>query len=353
MFKDNVMKKCFLLLFLLYGIIYTPNYLIAQRTPFSSSVSNVGTTAATFLNIGVGSRANAMGGAFTATADDATALYWNPAGLSQCIHPEVTFNHSDWFLDIYHEFIGAVIPAGQHSFGICMTYVGVPDQKVRTIEEPEGNGNYYNASDLMLGVSYAFQFTNQFSMGFTGKYIRQAIYNSAGSAWAVDFGALYHPSFIKWLSLGMEIANFGSTLQFSGRDINIKVDNDPKHNSNDRLPASLTTDAYPLPLIFRFGFAMKPINTKNNRFVTAIDLIHPSDNTESVNIGAEYVYHDIISLRTGYHSLLERDYETAGGFTIGFGLQIYIQKLVIVLDYAYRDFGVLNDVDRFSCSFRF
>jgi hypothetical protein len=353
MFKDNVMKKCFLLLFLLYGIIYTPNYLIAQRTPFSSSVSNVGTTAATFLNIGVGSRANAMGGAFTATADDATALYWNPAGLSQCIHPEVTFNHSDWFLDIYHEFIGAVIPAGQHSFGICMTYVGVPDQKVRTIEEPEGNGNYYNASDLMLGVSYAFQFTNQFSMGFTGKYIRQAIYNSAGSAWAVDFGALYHPSFIKWLSLGMEIANFGSTLQFSGRDINIKVDNDPKHNSNDRLPASLTTDAYPLPLIFRFGFAMKPINTKNNRFVTAIDLIHPSDNTESVNIGTEYVYHDIISLRTGYHSLLERDYETAGGFTIGFGLQIYIQKLVIVLDYAYRDFGVLNDVDRFSCSFRF
>jgi hypothetical protein len=353
MFKDNVMKKCFLLLFLLYGIIYTPNYLIAQRTPFSSSVSNVGTTAATFLNIGVGSRANAMGGAFTATADDATALYWNPAGLSQCIHPEVTFNHSDWFLDIYHEFIGAVIPAGQHSFGICMTYVGVPDQKVRTIEEPEGNGNYYNASDLMLGVSYAFQFTNQFSMGFTGKYIRQAIYNSAGSAWAVDFGALYHPSFIKWLSLGMEIANFGSTLQFSGRDINIKVDNDPKHNSNDRLPASLTTDAYPLPLIFRFGFAMKPINTKNNRFVTAIDLIHPSDNTESVNIGTEYVYHDIISLRTGYHSLLERDYETAGGFTIGFGLQIYIQKLLIVLDYAYRDFGVLNDVDRFSCSFRF
>jgi hypothetical protein len=353
MFKDNVMKKCFLLLFLLYGIIYTPNYLIAQRTPFSSSVSNVGTTAATFLNIGVGSRANAMGGAFTATADDATALYWNPAGLSQCIHPEVTFNHSDWFLDIYHEFIGAVIPAGQHSFGICMTYVGVPDQKVRTIEEPEGNGNYYNASDLMLGVSYAFQFTNQFSMGFTGKYIRQAIYNSAGSAWAVDFGALYHPSFIKWLSLGMEIANFGSTLRFSGRDINIKVDNDPKHNSNDRLPASLTTDAYPLPLIFRFGFAMKPINTKNNRFVTAIDLIHPSDNTESVNIGTEYVYHDIISLRTGYHSLLERDYETAGGFTIGFGLQIYIQKLLIVLDYAYRDFGVLNDVDRFSCSFRF
>lgn len=347
------MKRCFILLLFLYSVCVSPKNLMAQQTPFASSVSNVGTTAATFLNIGVGSRANAMGGAFTAMANDATALYWNPAGLSQCEHPEVTFNHNDWFLDIYHEFIGAVIPAGQHSFGASIIYVGVPDQKVRTIEEPEGNGNYYNASDMMLGLSYAYQFTDQFAMGFTGKYIRQAIYNSAGDAWAIDFGALYHPSFTKWLSLGMEISNFGSTLRFSGRDIDIKVDNDSKYNSNDRLPASLSTDAYPLPLLFRFGLAMRPINTRHNRFVTAIDLIHPSDNTESINVGAEYVYQDIISFRTGYHSLLERDFETAGGFTIGFGLQIYIQKLVIVLDYAYRDFGVLDKVDRFSCSFRF
>ena len=98
---------------------------------------------------------------------------------------------------------------------------------------------------------------------------------------------------------------------------------------------------------------MKPINTRNNRCITAIDLIHPSNNTESVNVGAEYVYHDIISFRTGYHSLLERDFETTGGFSIGFGLQIYIQKLVIVLDYAYCDFGVLNNVNQFSCNFRF
>jgi hypothetical protein len=352
-FKDNVMKNWFISLLFLYCISYTPLNLIAQQTPFSSSVSNVGTTAAAFLNIGVGSRANAMGGAFSAIANDATALYWNPAGLSQCVHPVVTFNHSDWFLDIYHEFVGAVFPAGQHRFGVSLTYVGVPDQIVRTIEEPEGNGNYYNASDLMLGVSYAFQFTDQFSMGFTGKYIRQAIYNSAGSAFAVDFGAMYHPSFMNWLSLGMEIANFGSTLRFSGRDIDIKVDNDPKHNSNDRLPASLTTDAYPLPLVFRFGLAMKPINTRNNRFITAFDLIHPSNNTESVNVGAEYVYHDIISFRAGYHSLLERDFETTGGFTAGFGLQIYVQKLLIVLDYAYRDFGILNSVNRYSLGFRF
>ena len=334
-------------------MIWTSQAIYAQQTPYTSSVSNVGTAAAAFLNIGVGSRANSMGGAFTALADDATALYWNPAGISQCVHPEVTLNHSDWFLDIFHEFMGAVIPAGQHSYGASVTYVGVPDQIVRTIEEPEGNGNYYNASDLMLGVTYAHRFTDQFAMGFTGKYIRESIYNCAGSAWAVDFGALYQPSFMEWVSIGMEIANFGTTLRYSGRDIDIKVDNDPKHYSNDRLSAALTTDAFQLPLIFRFGLAMKPINTRESRWVTAIDLIHPSNNTESINIGTEYVYRDIISFRTGYHSLLERDFETTGGFSMGFGLQVYVQKLVMVLDYAYRDFGILHNVHRYSLGFRF
>ncbi|MBN1409062.1 MAG: hypothetical protein JW956_14780, partial [Calditrichaceae bacterium] len=160
-------------------------------------------------------------------------------------------------------------------------------------------------------------------------------------------------SYFKWLSVGMQIANFGSSLQFTGRDTEIKVDNDPKYNSNDRLPATLSTDAYPLPLVFRFGLALTPINSRNNRFVTAIDLIHPSNNTESINLGMEYVYHDIISVRSGYHALLERDFETTGGLTLGFGLQIYIKDIVVVLDYAYRDFGILPGVDRYSCSLRF
>ena len=333
--------------------LFLTQHTFAQQTPFESNVTNVGTTAAAFLNIGVGSRANAMGGAFVAISDDATALYWNPAGISQCVHPEITFNHSDWFLDIYHEFLGAVIPAGRHVFGLSVSYVGIPDQKVRTIAQPEGNGNFYNASDLSLGVSYAFQFTDQFSMGATGKFIRQQIYNSSGVAGAVDLGALYQPSSIKWLSLGMQVANFGSSLRLSGRDVAIKVDNDPKHNSNERLPAKLDTDPFSLPLIFRFGLAMRPVNTRCNRLVTAIDLIHPSNNTESVNLGVEYVFHDLISLRTGYHSLFERDYQTTGGFTFGGGLQLYISQVVLVLDYAYRDYGILHTVDRLSCSIRF
>jgi long-subunit fatty acid transport protein len=61
-----------------------------------------------FLKIGVGGRATAMGDAFIAVADDASSLYWNPAGLSQSMENQIFFSHNEWVVDIQHEFAGAV-----------------------------------------------------------------------------------------------------------------------------------------------------------------------------------------------------------------------------------------------------
>lgn len=321
---------------------------IAGQTPFVSDVSNVGICAATFLNMGVGARANAMGGAYTAIASDASALFWNPAGMPRIPRPAVTVNHIDWFLDIYHEFVGAVIPAGRHAFGAAITYLGVPDQVVRTIEQPEGNGNFYNASDLALALSYGLQITDQFSLGFTAKFVHERIYNTSGSAGAVDFGAFYQPGHFKWLTLGMQIANFGSDLRLTGQDVKIQVDTDPAHKSNERISATLDTDAWSLPLIFRFGLAATPLQTKLHRVITAIDLIHPSNNTESVNLGLEYTFWGTFALRAGFHSLFERDYTETGGFTFGGGVNLFTAATKITLDYAWRDFGVLNHVSRIT-----
>ena len=45
------------------------------------SVDKTGTTAAKFLSTNIGSKAVGMGGAFTALANDGSAMYWNPAGI--------------------------------------------------------------------------------------------------------------------------------------------------------------------------------------------------------------------------------------------------------------------------------
>jgi hypothetical protein len=325
----------------------------AQQTPFVNSVSNVGTQAGAFLGIGVGARATAMGGAYTAIADDAAALYWNPAGLANTRQIQFLFHHNDWFLDISHDFVGVTVPAGDHFFGAQITYLGVPDQEIRTIAEPEGTGKFYNASDVAIGLSYAYQFTDRFAMGFTAKYIGQRIYNSSGFAMAVDFGAQYRPSAIEWLRLGMQIANFGSDIQLSGHALDIKVDTDPQHYSNDNLPAELSTDVFALPLIFRFGMAFVPVDSRTHKLTGSVDLIHPSNNTESLNVGAEYEYRGFLALRSGYYGLLERDFDESGGLTAGVGLKIYAGGALLAVDYAYQAHLYLDSVNRFSLMIAF
>ena len=102
-----------------------------------------------------------------------------------------------------------------------------------------------------------------------------------------------------------------------------------------------------------FGLTVTPIQNKYNRLITAIDLIHPSNNSESLNVGVEYVFRGAVALRAGYHSLFERDYEISGGLTMGGGVKFYTAGMLLILDYAYRDFGILNMVNRVSCGLRF
>ena len=62
----------------------------------------------TYLKIGVGERADAMGGAYVAMANDASATYWNPAGLVQIGRNELVVSHLDWLVDVDFEYLGYV-----------------------------------------------------------------------------------------------------------------------------------------------------------------------------------------------------------------------------------------------------
>ncbi|MFC2083104.1 hypothetical protein ACFLSG_03600, partial [Candidatus Bipolaricaulota bacterium] len=96
----------------------------------SLSVSADGSLRGSILN-GIGARAMAMGGAFTALADDATAAFWNPAGLAQLDDTRLVGVSTDLYgLGITHQFVGATTSFANLGIGLGWKRASIDGQAV-------------------------------------------------------------------------------------------------------------------------------------------------------------------------------------------------------------------------------
>lgn len=281
----------------------------------------VATTASPFLSITSGARASAMGGAYVAIANDGSSMFWNPAGMAQLPSNTVTFSNMNWFLDSQIQDASVIINGGDAgNFALSVRSLNYGEIEVTTIEIPEGTGEVFSPTDLAVAVSYSRFITDQFSIGANTKFVQQKIWNESATGFAVDLGVLYKSNF-KNLRIGMSILNFGTDMQMSGDDLRQAIDIDESINgNNERLEGYLGVDSWPMPLLFRVGVAIDALDIENHKIEMAVDAKHPSDNSESVDIGIEYGFNDLVFFRGGYRSLFSSQTEDQG-ITAGFGLK--------------------------------
>jgi Uncharacterised protein family (UPF0164) len=314
----------------------------------AAEVSKRGTSAAPFLQFGIGGRATGMGKAFTAVANDASTMYWNPAGMERLPSGAITFSYMNWIANMSFINAGMVLKAGTvGSFGISVTSLSTEEMLVRTVQEPEGLGWRFDAADVAIGLSYAKDLTDRFSFGGTFKYIQRRIWHMEANAIAADFGILYS---LPWqgLKLGISITNFGSKLQMQGIDEVKSIDIDPTMaGNNSAVMTQLRAKEWALPLLFRFGLSYELIKTSDHNVIVAMDYLHPNDNDESVNIGVEYCFSDLLMLRAGYQALFLPEAEE--GLTLGFG----VKQGGIGLDYSYNTMEHLGYVNQFTFQLSF
>lgn len=337
------------MLILLFGVCIYSQLIMAE------GIKKVGTSAATFLRIPIGARASGMGSSFVSMLDDPTALYWNPSVMSSIKSNALVIDHSLWMPGINFDFAGITIPVENLGvFGLGVTIMHTDEMEVTTVEEPMGTGESFTASSFAIGVSYSRYLTDRFSIGGTFKYIQETIYNSSARGIAFDVGTIYELPFAG-IRLGASISNFGTKMQISGEDLNVRVDIAPNQEGNNQsIVGKLNTDEFDLPLIMRVGISGEVFKTEDYRLTFSLDGVDPNDNSQSINIGSEIgLLNEKIRLRAGYKDLFLADSEQNLTFGVSLNEVNVISDILVSVEYAYQNFIHLGNSNRFTLSIKF
>lgn len=315
--------------------------------------NKTGTTVGSFLTLEPNARIAAMGNAGAAADLGLEAYYFNPAAIARTSKHEVSFSHMRWIADIGYNHVATAIPIGHAGTVVAsLTALNSGAIDVRTVGQPSGTGETFDVADVALGLGWARPITDRFSVGARITYLQERIWHSTLSSGVVDLGTIYRVN-DNGLVLGAAVSNLGVGGRYDGRDLSVTFDQDPNSSGdNGTIPATYFTDRFSVPITLRFGLALPVRLNAASSLRLAVDALHPSDNSESMNLGAEYAYKKAFALRAGWQQLFLRDSEA--GLTLGAGFQGEMNNaLGFHLDYAYTDQGRLDQAHRFSVGIDF
>jgi len=335
------MKK--LVLFLCIGVGMIASDAMAQR--------KAGRNAAAFLEVGVGAREVALGSAVTTMAYDANMIFWNPAGtaLSQDQKLSASFSYNQWIADIsyssaavgYNLGNAGTVTVGVQMFGLSDIQAnrqnGYTDPILVSLTTDNETSATYDYMDMAVSGSYSRYITENLSLGATAKFVNQRIDNVSGSAFAFDFGSVYHVGVANW-TIGARLNNLGSKLRFYNQE-------------------------NPLPLTFAVGSSIYPVNNETTRLMVAVDAVKPMDSQQLVFAGAKLSFYDLLFLRTGYklnysgtndggNSLRNAVDTSVEGLSFGGGIQHTLSGYNIAVDYAYTQMDLLDNTHRITLKIR-
>ncbi len=305
----------------------------------SDAVTKVATSAANWLKIESGTRGISMGGSQVASGRGLSGAYYNPASIAFIEGSEAYFSKSAYLAGITHNTLGygtRLTPTDY--FGLHLFYLDSGKMEVTTVPSPDGTGEYFSVLDISLRLIYGKQLTDRLRVGGAIKYIREQIYTMHMQSFVFDLGSNFNTG-IYGIILGMSISNFGPDVRFSGDGLNVPV---AETIDIDKSLAKITKK-FSVPLIFRLG-VQKDIMGNESRLTVSADAINPIDYTMYGGVGVEYAWRDMAFFRGGTHML----HDTAG-LSLGGG----VRWKIIAVDYAYVNYGILEETHQFGISLEF
>ncbi len=286
------------LIFVLFWLIVSSAFAgdAGQETPFS---------------IGAGARALGMGGSFVSLADDASTIYYNPAGLPNLNYQEFSFMHIELFEGTTYNYASWVFPDSKlGGFGIGLFRIGTDD-----IERKDGwlSGGFFGYSHSQIMLSYGQTIGNDFSFGGSFKIVNQTL--DTLSDYGLGFDAGVSLGITDYISSGLIVRNI--------------------------IPAELelASVSESAPMTIAGGLGLKNIALSHMTiFNSAVELEKTENRSIKVHAGGELLFNQVYAIRGGY----DKD-------NMSFGAGLNLKRLKI--DYAYKIMDNINDSHRFSLSF--
>jgi uncharacterized protein UPF0164 len=354
-------------LVLLAGLLGSTAQGLAAQAGTKQDNTAYGTTSAEFLLLGAGARGTALGGAYTAIANDVSALYYNPAGAALMTRPGFMVGTYDYVADTRYSWGGIAFPfsGGSKTFGVQVGTFGFKDQPVYTAEQPDGTGATYDVSETFVGLTYAQNFSDRFSAGVTAKYVSDNLGDASGQAFAVDFGTNFHAALNGHpVKFSFVLSNLGTNVSYSGNALNAGVPRDPPPGEDPvpgvPQPSRFRTKAFPLPTTFRVGLAYDMLTSASNRLTVLSDFNQPNNSKagfsgglewSSKNLGGSpfsaavrgsYSYYAANNIKPSTLPTALNDEENLQGLAAGGGLSYGQGTFNLSIDYAFKYMGILG-----------
>ena len=238
----------------------------------AAAPADTGTTGFAFLKLGVGARAMGLGSAYVALADDPTAIYWNPAGLSSLTGTQVTAMHNEWIQDFRQEFAAVGSHLGPGAFGV--SFSGFYSSEFERRDDTGALTGHFGFNDLALSGGYGVHVTKGLGAGVALRYVREMIDQEDATALLADVGAQYHLK-ESGVSFGAAVQNLGPSAKF-------------------------ISESFPMPRTMRVGAALtRDLHALQGHGTITAEYRKARDDDGHFHIGGEYVYHDHLALRAG------------------------------------------------------
>lgn len=306
----------------------------------SYSQDKVAQTGCKMLDVGAGARACGMGEAYTVIGQDADALFYNPSCIGEIDDRfDLSVGMTRWFADINYGYMAFVFNAGVWgNFGFSAMAPDYGDIYGTEVQDTAAldfiETGLLHASTYSIGVAYAREFTDKFTVGAQVKYVMQQLGSSSDpespelmrdnvvNTLSYDFGLLFYPGF-KSFAFGMSVRNFSPRVKYE-------------------------MIGFELPLTFALGvgadildfFGEYPDYSLN----IGAEMLHPRDWQEMYHLGGELAYKDLIFFRVGYKFRYSQE-----GLNAGVGISYGGVKI----DYSYSEFDLFDFINRVSVGMAF